>query len=239
MPVYFRAMARIVYLDSWMLVLDKQAGEAVQGRNASQNALLRDWRRRLEADFLQPVHRIDQPVSGLVVLARDRETFTSLQHWFRMARVRRTYLAVVSAPPPEPEGILQNLLTVDEVRNRSRVVAAHVAAAGARSARLRYRLVGATDHHHIVEVELETGRHHQIRAQLAYHGCPILGDTKYGARRPLRGGGIGLLAWQLTLPHPVMPVDISLRASFPPGSMWEAVRRAVVPLPPAGASAAD
>lgn len=231
-------MAQLVYLDSWMLVLDKKAGEAVQGRRPEQKALLRSWRQTLGEGDLQPAHRIDQPVPGLVVLARGTESFTALQAAFRGGRVGRSYLAVVSAAPAKPAGTLEDWISEDRGRNRSRIHPAADAPKNARAARMSYRVVGATDHHHVLLVELATGRHHQIRAQLAHHGCPVVGDTKYGARRPLRDGGIALLAWRLAIPHPAVPGVIRLQAAFPEGAMWRAVRELAGAQPLAAANAA-
>ena len=170
---------------------------------------------------MQPVHRIDQPVAGLVVLSRGADHFRALHDAIERRAMHRRYIAVVDTPPDPPEGTLIDRITVDTRRNKSVITSR-----GKRS-QLTYRTLGATHHHTVVEVTLETGRHHQIRLQLAERGWHVVGDTKYGARRPLREGGIALLAYQLSFPHPITGDYLTFRASFPDGALWKAAEEVV------------
>jgi 23S rRNA pseudouridine1911/1915/1917 synthase len=214
-------MSRLVYLDSDVLVVDKDAGEAVQGRRPEQKALLVEWRTALGSPRLQPVHRIDQPVPGLLLLARSTEVFTAFQQSLQNGEVAREYLAVVSTPPEPSSGTLEDRISVSGTGNRSTIDPE------GKLSVLAYETIGATDHHTVLRIRLRTGRHHQIRVQLAHRGWHVVGDAKYGARRPLRGGGIALLAHTLAFPHPSHPVTITCRAAFPSGRMWEAVAAVV------------
>lgn len=224
-------MARLVYLDTDIVVLDKAPGEAVTGRHRSQRRLLAEWRDICGSPALQPAHRIDQPVAGLVLLARHSEAFTAIQQQFADNSAERIYLAVVSAPPDPAAGTLRDGISVEQQRNVSTIDPA------GKSAELSYETIGSTDHHSVVRVRLKTGRHHQIRVQLAARGWHVVGDTKYGARRPLRDGGIALLAAELSFDHPSRPGRLRLRARPPETALWTAVREVVhrSPSPASGA----
>lgn len=199
-----------------MVIVSKPAGQPVQSKRDRQETIPAEWRRKL-GEPVQVVHRIDQPVSGLVVLARSRETSARLFGLFADHRVDRTYLAVVDADPPESEATLVDAISVDPRSNRSTLQA------DGKESRLSYRRIGSTDHHTVLLVTLETGRHHQIRAQLAAHGMHVLGDAKYGARRPLRDRSIALHAWRIAIPSPYCRSPITVTAPLPPGSLWRAV----------------
>ncbi|MFW5693863.1 MAG: RluA family pseudouridine synthase [Alkalispirochaeta sp.] len=215
-------MSRLVYLDSSVLVIDKSSGEAVAGRRADQKSLAHYWRTFLREPRLQPVHRIDQPVAGLVVWARTAEVFSRLHGHLQDGHMTREYIAVVDTPPSPQSGTLNDRIAVDKSGNRSRIDPA------GKQSELTYETIGSTQHHTILLIRLRTGRHHQIRAQLGHRGWHVVGDTKYGARRPLRDGGIALLAYTVKFPHPVHPVEIPCRARFPQTSLWQAVSSAVI-----------
>ena len=217
-------MSELVYADSAVVVVQKRAGEAVQGRRQDQKSLLRFWRQVLDAPELQPVHRIDQPVGGLVILARHTKAFNTVQRALTQGAVHRQYVAVLSTAPHPPEGTLEDRIQVEGGKNRSRVDPA------GKRAVLHYRTVGHTDHHTVVEVTLDTGRHHQIRAQFGHRGWAVVGDTKYGARRPLKDRGIALLAFRVAFSHPEQPLTVSCQAQFPETSLWQAVATQVLPL---------
>jgi 23S rRNA pseudouridine1911/1915/1917 synthase len=214
-------MSRLVYLDSEILVIDKASGEAVDGRRAEQKSLVHYWRGFLKEPRLQPVHRIDQPVAGLVLWARRPEVFSLLHDHLQNGRITREYIAVVDTPPDPASGTLSDRILVDNPGNRSRIDPT------GKPSQLSYETIGSTRHHTVLRIRLNTGRHHQIRVQLAHRGWHVVGDAKYGARRPLRNGGIALLAHTLRFPHPVQPVDIPCRARFPDTSLWKAVSSTV------------
>lgn len=166
------------------------------------------------------MHRLDRPVSGIVVLAKTKTAMTALTGQFRSRKVEKTYLAVVQNVPSEPEGTLVHFLRKNESKNIS--VVATESDAGAERAELRYRLAGSSERYHLLEIQLITGRHHQIRAQLAAIGCPVKGDVKYGFRRSNRDRSIHLHAWRLAFDHPVSGERIRLEAKLPDDPVWQA-----------------
>lgn len=214
-------MGTLLYLDSWMAIIAKDAGEAVQSRTDRDATVVARWRRTLGDPSLQAAHRIDQPVSGLVILARNTGAFRDIQESFRTGKVTRHYLAVVTTPPEPREGTLEDALLP---RGTGSVVVER-GTPGSRVARLHYRTMGSTDHHTILLVTLDTGRHHQIRAQLAHRRWHVAGDARYGARRPMRDRSIALHSWFLSLPHPgPLQQTLTLSADLPDTSLWNAVK---------------
>lgn len=222
-------MSTLVFLDSWLVIVAKYAGEAVQTRDKRRKTVVTEVRERFSESKIQPVHRIDQPVSGTVVLARTASAFSFLQAAFASGEVDRRYLAVVDHPPEPVDGTLEDFLLVPDGENRagrrSRIVESGTP--GARSARLTYRTLGFTDHHTILLVELDTGRHHQIRAQLAHRGWHVVGDALYGARRPMRDRSIALHAWYVSVPHPFFRERITCSAPLPDSALWRGVTHAL------------
>jgi len=209
-------MGSLLYLDSSMAIVSKPAGQPVQSKRRSVETVVAEWRRKL-AEPVQAVHRIDQPVSGLVVLSRSNETASVLFSLFRERQVGREYLVVVDAEPPEADGVLLDALVTDYTANTARIDE------NGKESRLSYRFVGPTEHHTVLRVTLDTGRHHQIRAQLAAHGMHVIGDTKYGARRPLRDRSIALHAWRVSVPTPFCMSPVTVCAPLPSSSLWRAV----------------
>jgi 23S rRNA pseudouridine1911/1915/1917 synthase len=199
-----------------MFVVAKPVGQPVQSRDPSAKTLVAEWRARLGTD-VQPIHRIDQPVSGCVVFARDRDGAAPLFAAFQNGTIERTYLAVVTGTPPQERDEIADPIAVDDAGNRSRIDQ------HGKIATLSYRMIGQTTHHSILLVRLATGRHHQIRVQLASRGMSVVGDTKYGARRPLRDGGIALHAWRLRIPSQFTKIPITITAQTPDRSLWRAV----------------
>lgn len=228
-------MSVVLYQDSWVIVARKNAGVPVQTRDAGRTTVISELRRQLGDPGLQPVHRIDQPVSGAVIIARSREVFATIHRSLVDGNVCRRYIAVVDTPPDKPSGILEDYLcSGDDRRGRetarttsTRIVPAGVP--GSRKARLAYTTVGTTDHHTILLVELETGRHHQIRAQLAHRGWHVVGDARYGARRPMRDRSIALHAWHLSFPHPFYDGTVDANAPLPETSLWRSVLHGMAP----------
>lgn len=172
--------------------------------------------------FVHPVHRLDRPVSGLTLFARTSKALSRLTTAFRERRVTKIYLALTLAAPPTREGELRHYLLKDEQRNRVRIVRAQVK--GAHEAILAYRWRGAVHGMHLLEIWPHTGRPHQIRAQLAAIGCPIVGDLKYGAPTPLPQGEVALHSLSLRLEHPVRQELLILEAPLPVAAYWTAVK---------------
>ncbi len=169
--------------------------------------------------FLGVVHRLDRPVSGCVVYARTSKALSRLSELFRTRDVRKTYWAIVSDRPPAEEGTLSNYLKKNEPQNKSYVYNTEVK--GSKLAELSYRVLARSEKYYLVEVDLQTGRHHQIRAQLAAAGCPIKGDLKYGSKRSNEGGGISLHSRRVSFIHPVKKEEVSVVAPLPDDRIWK------------------
>ena len=214
---------RILYEDNHLLVVNKRAGEIVQGDRTGDECLAETLKAFVaQRDgkpgqvFMGIPHRLDRPVSGIVVFAKTSKALERLAAMFREGEVHKTYWALCCAAPSAPEGELEDWLVRSEKMNKS-----FIAKAGnreAKLARLRYRYLGPTERYHLVEVELLTGRHHQIRCQLAGMGCVIKGDLKYGAPRSNPDGGISLHSRHISLIHPVRKTPLELTAPLP--SSW-------------------
>lgn len=210
----------IVYEDNHLLALNKPAGRLVQG-DRTGDATLTDWGKQYlkekyekpGAVFLHPVHRIDRPVSGVVLLARTDKALGRLTEMFRLHKIAKTYLALVLKKPAVETGELRHFLLKDEQRNVVRAYARPHE--GAKESVTRYRVVAAAGDWTLLEVEPLTGRPHQIRVQLAAMGCPIVGDLKYGAPTPLTDASIGLHCRRMKLMHPVRQEPIVLEAPLP------------------------
>ena len=219
--------SRIIYEDNHLLVFNKKAGEIVQGDKPGDEPLSETLKAFIAARdskpgqvFMGVPHRLDRPVSGIVVFAKTSKALERLAEMFRKGEVHKTYLALCCAPPPAEEGLLEDWLVRVEKQNKSYVAKA---AGGheAKLARLRYRHVKDTDRYSLLEVELLTGRHHQIRCQLAHMGCPIKGDLKYGAPRSNPDGGICLHSARTVMVHPVKKTEFTFEAPVP--ESWKGV----------------
>ena len=218
----------VVYEDNHIIIVSKSAGEIVQGDKTGDAPLsdavknyLKEKYHKSGNVFLGVVHRLDRPVAGLVVFARTSKALPRLNAMFREGQVHKTYWAIVQQPPREPEGTLTHWLVRNEKQNKSYAYDHEVP--NAKKAVLRYRAIGHTDHYTLLEVNLLTGRHHQIRCQLARMGCPIKGDLKYGARRSNADGSISLLARHVEFIHPVSKAEISVTAPLPADNLWQAI----------------
>jgi 23S rRNA pseudouridine1911/1915/1917 synthase len=163
-------------------------------------------------------HRFDRPVSGLVVFAKTSKALSRLNDMFRDGDVHKVYWAIVKNEPKQPEGELVHWLVRNEKQNKSYAYDREVK--DAKKAMLRYRVIGKSDNYTLLEVELMTGRHHQIRCQLAKMGCPIKGDLKYGSPRSNPDGSICLHARRISFVHPVSKLPIELEAPLPNGNLW-------------------
>ncbi len=214
--------ARILYEDNHLLVVNKLAGEITQGDKTGDECLAETykafiaWRDNKPGQvFLGIPHRLDRPVSGICILAKTSKALGRLGVMLKEGGVHKTYWALCCAAPEPPEGLLENWLVKNEAKNKSYVVTERP---GAKLARLRYRWLRDTERYHLVEVELLTGRHHQIRCQLGSIGCPIKGDLKYGAPRSNPDGSICLHAHEIRFSHPVSHSEVHIVA--PPPASW-------------------
>ena len=207
----------IIHEDEWLLAASKTAGVPSQHDKSGDPALI-DMLQKACGGPLFVVHRIDRPASGLVLFARSSETAGRLSELFRSAAVERRYWAIVGVQPEPAEATLTHRLEMRPRTNKTAVVME-----GRRKAELKYAVVAQTERYWLLDVELVTGRHHQIRAQLAAIGCPIRGDLKYGAKRSIPGGGIGLHAYQLSLTHPHTGRELTLSAPVPHDRLWQAL----------------
>jgi len=210
----------ILYEDNHLLVVNKQVSDIVQGDRTgdpSMDHLLREFIKKRDRKpgevFLGIPHRLDRPVSGVVIFAKTSKALSRMAVMFKEKQVRKIYHAIVTAEPSDPEGSLEHFLTRNTRQNKSVVHDREVK--GSKFARLHYRQLGSSDRYHLLEVELETGRHHQIRVQLASIGCVIKGDRKYGARRSNRNGGISLHARSISFVHPVKNEPLEITAPYP------------------------
>ena len=215
-----RLARRILFEDNHLLVFNKRAGEIVQGDRTGDEPLcetLKAFIAQRDAKpgrvFMGVPHRLDRPVSGIAVFAKTSKCLERLNAMFRDGEVHKTYWALTCARPEPGEGELQHWIYRNEKQNKS--YAYDHEKNGTKLARLRYRVLRDTERYHLVEIELLTGRHHQIRCQLSAIACPIKGDLKYGAPRSTPDGGISLHARRITFVHPVRKEEISVEA--PPG----------------------
>lgn len=215
----------VVYEDNHIIVVNKTSSEIVQGDKTGDTPLSEMVQQYLKEKYNKPgnvfigvPHRLDRPVSGLVVLAKTSKALSRLNDMFRTGEVQKTYWAIVKERPRELEGELEHWLVRNEKQNKS--YAFDKEKPGAKKAILRYKLIGHSQNYHLLEVDLKTGRHHQIRCQLAKMGCPIKGDLKYGSPRSNPDGSICLHARRVKFIHPVSKQEIDLTAPLPPGNLW-------------------
>ena len=215
--------SRILYEDNHLLVVNKRAGEIVQGDRTGDECLAETCKAFVAQRDSKPgqvfmgiPHRLDRPVSGAVVFAKTSKALERLAAMFRDGSVHKTYWALCCAAPAAGEGELEDWRVRDERLNKTFVARAGGRNRDAKLARLRYRYLAPTERYHLVEVELLTGRHHQIRCQLAAMGCPIKGDLKYGAPRSNPDGGISLHARRINFVHPVRKTELDICAPLPP-----------------------
>ena len=216
----------IVYEDNHLLVINKKPSQIVQGDKTGDIPLTEHIKAYLKEKYNKPgevylglIHRLDRPTSGLVIFAKTDKAASRLSKLFQERKLKKTYWAVVQNAPSETQGQLTHFLKKNEKQNKSYVVSETII--GAKKAVLNYTYIGKSDRYHLIEIELLTGRHHQIRCQLAYIGCPIKGDVKYGFSRPNLDLSIHLHARSIELIHPVKKENILLIANPPPDKIWD------------------
>ncbi|MDD6895051.1 MAG: RluA family pseudouridine synthase [Prevotellaceae bacterium] len=219
---------KVIYEDNHIIVISKESGEIVQGDKTGDAPLsdyVKDYIKEKYAKpgnvFLGVTHRLDRPVSGLVVFARTSKALSRLNDMFRKGEVHKTYWAIVKNRPQADEGRLTHWIVRNEKQNKSYAYDHEVK--DSKKAVLDYRLLASGDNYHILEINLLTGRHHQIRCQLAAMGCPIKGDLKYGAPRSNPDGSISLLSRHVEFVHPVSKQPIRLDAPLPSDVLWQKI----------------
>ena len=219
---------KVLYEDNHIIVVNKQSGEIVQGDKTGNTPLsdivkayLKEKYNKPGNVFLGVVHRLDRPVSGVVLFAKTSKALPRLNKLFaEHEKVKKTYWAIVANKPPQESGTLTHWLTRNEKTNTAKAYDREVP--NSKKAVLDYRLIAASERYFLLEIQLHTGRHHQIRCQLAKMGCPIKGDLKYGAPRSNPDGSICLHARHLELVHPVSHEAISITAPVPQDALWRA-----------------
>ncbi len=217
---------RIVFEDNHLLVANKLPGELVQGDYTGDIPLLEKVREYIRVTYDKPgnvftglIHRLDRPTSGLVVFAKTSKALARMNAIFEQRQVRKTYWALVKGVPRQVSARLEHHLKKDQKKNKSFVVSPGVK--GARKAILNYRLLHKSESYSLLEIELETGRHHQIRVQLAAAGMPIKGDLKYGFPRSNPDASISLHARNIDFEHPVSNEKLNMAAPLPEGDkVW-------------------
>lgn len=219
---------QVIYEDNHIIVVSKRSGEIVQGDKTGDEPLSETVKQWIKEKYQKPgnvflgvVHRLDRPVSGLVVFAKTSKALSRLNEMFRVGNVHKTYWALTKNRPAKVEGTLEHWLVRNEKQNKSYAYDREVK--NSKKAILHYKVIGATDRYTLIEVQLMTGRHHQIRCQLAKMGCPIKGDLKYGADRSNPDGSISLLSRHVEFIHPVSKETISLDAPLPDDPLWQAL----------------
>ena len=219
----------VLYEDNHIIAVNKTCNEIVQGDKTGDiplseivKAYIKEKYNKPGEVFLGVTHRLDRPTSGVVLFARTSKALTRLNEMFKShEQIRKTYWAIVQGAPKIPEARLENYLVRNEAQNKS-----YIAKPGAKEAKLAvlsYKTLVRGDHYTLLEINLETGRHHQIRCQLAAIGCPVKGDLKYGAKRSNPDGGICLHARRIEFIHPVSKQEICITAPVPDDALWRAL----------------
>ncbi|TNF72482.1 MAG: RNA pseudouridine synthase [Bacteroidetes bacterium] len=218
---------QVLYEDNHLLVVNKRPGDIVQGDQTGDTPLSEVGKLYLKTKFDKPgnvflgvVHRLDRPTSGILVFARTSKALSRMNAQFKEKEVRKTYWALVSIQPPSESGRLVHWLERNQKQNKS--YAYPKEGPNRKKAVLKYRILKSLDRYYLLEIDLETGRHHQIRAQLAAIGCPIKGDLKYGSPRSNPDGSIHLHSRKLEFLHPVKKTQVILTAPPPADPLWDA-----------------
>jgi 23S rRNA pseudouridine1911/1915/1917 synthase len=220
----------VLHEDNHLIIVNKRAGEIVQGDKTGDTPLSEIVKAWIKEKYQKPgnvylgvVHRLDRPVSGVVLFAKTSKALPRLNAMFaEHNKVQKTYWAIVQNRPQKAEGTLTHWLTRHEKTNTARAYDKEVP--NSKKAVLDYKLIASSERYHLLEVHLHTGRHHQIRCQLAKMGCPIKGDLKYGSPRSNPDGSISLHARKLTFEHPVSHEQISITAPVPNDRLWQEIK---------------
>ena len=221
---------KVLYEDNHIIVINKEAGEIVQGDKTGDASLCDTMKQYLKEKYAKPgnvfiglPHRLDRPVSGIVVFAKTSKALERLNRMFSEGAVKKIYWALTKGIPNPTEAEINSWILRNEKMNKSFSYPKEVK--GAKRAQLHYRLAAASQNYNLIEVELKTGRHHQIRCQLSSIGCPIKGDLKYGAQRSNPDGSISLHARYIEFTHPVSKELIAITAPLPGDRLWQSFEK--------------
>ena len=220
----------VVYEDNHIILVNKASSEIVQGDKTGDTPLSETVKEYIKKKYHKPgnvflgvTHRLDRPVSGLVLFARTSKALSRLNEMFKTKDIKKTYWAIVKNQPPAPAGELVHWLVRNEKQNKSYAYDREVK--DSKKAILDYKVIGRSEHYYLLEINLQTGRHHQIRCQLAKMGCPIKGDLKYGAQRSNPDGSICLHARKIEFIHPVSKEMMSFEAPVPESVLWKSFHK--------------
>ncbi|MFH1160433.1 MAG: RNA pseudouridine synthase [bacterium] len=216
----------VLYEDNHLLIYNKQPGDIIQGDKTGDEPLSEQIKTYLKERYGKPgnvflgvVHRLDRPVTGAVIFARTSKSLSRLNLMLKQGEIRKTYWAAVQHPPPKQHDHLEHYLVRNEKQNKSYV---HEGKVGkSQKAELMYRVIAKSNRYYLLEITLLTGRHHQIRAQLSFIGCPIKGDLKYGAPRSNPDGSIHLHSRSMEFLHPVRKEQVRVTAPLPGDPVWD------------------
>ncbi len=221
---------KVLYEDNHIIVINKAAGEIVQGDKTGDESLCETMKAYIKEKYAKPgnvfiglPHRLDRPVSGIVVFAKTSKALERLNRMFSEGSVKKIYWALTKGTPNPAEAELESWILRNEKMNKSFSYPKEVK--GSKRAILHYRLAAASQNYNLIEVELKTGRHHQIRCQLSSIGCPIKGDLKYGAQRSNPDGSISLHARYIEFTHPVSKQLIAITAPLPGDRLWQSFEK--------------
>ncbi|MCL2650541.1 MAG: RluA family pseudouridine synthase [Candidatus Azobacteroides sp.] len=216
----------VVYEDNHLIAVNKTCSEIVQGDKTGDKPLSEIVGQWLKEKYNKPgnvfvgvTHRLDRPVSGLILFAKTSKALARLNEMFRNGEIKKTYWAIVKDKPEEVEAELIHYMVKNERQNKS--FAYDMEKPGSKKAILHYKVIAQSDNYFLLEIDLKTGRHHQIRCQLAKIGCPVKGDLKYGFPRSNPDGGISLHARRVKFIHPVSQQEIEIVAPVPDEKLWK------------------
>ena len=222
----------VLYEDNHLIAVNKTSSEIVQGDKTGDAPLSETVKQWLKDKYQKPgnvfigvTHRLDRPVSGVTLFAKTSKALERLNEMFRLGEIKKTYWAIVANSPSEPEGELVHYLVRNEKQNKS--YAYDTEKPNSKKAVLTYRLIARSERYYLLEIDLKTGRHHQIRCQLAKIGCPVKGDLKYGFSRSNPDGGISLHARKIKFIHPVSKKEVEIVAPVPEEKIWSILYRVI------------
>lgn len=221
---------QVLYEDNHLIIVNKRVGDIVQGDKTGDKPLSEVVKEYIKEKYHKPgnvylgvAHRLDRPTTGIVVFARTSKALTRLNKLFSSKQVKKTYWAIVKGKPPKQQDTLINYLHKNPKNNKSTAFVKEVD--NSKKAILEYKITHALDNYLLLSIDLMTGRHHQIRAQLSAIGCPIKGDLKYGADRSNKNGGIHLHARTIEFIHPVKDEEVNIVAPTPDENLWNSIKK--------------